>query len=121
MPTTTPLAPELRQQIGDDIAAGFGRNEIARKYGVSPGVVTKICRERHLYFANDWMVGTAAHARQVDLFARRDARIAELEAQLEDLILSGKASRANGKDTRAYKRLTYALYNAKRHHNGSYR
>lgn len=45
MPKNQPLNAELRVRIGDDISVGFGRNELAKRYGVSPGLVSKITRE----------------------------------------------------------------------------
>lgn len=115
MPKTQPINPELRQRIGDDIAVGFGRNEIARRYKVSPALVSKIARERHLGFRNTWMVDTAVHARQVDLWAQREDRIAAI---LDEILSLPK--RADGEPTRRYRKLSYQLYNAMRHHNGQY-
>jgi hypothetical protein len=50
MPKPLPLPRELRERIGDDISVGFGHNEIARRHGASAGVVSKIARERGLWF-----------------------------------------------------------------------
>jgi hypothetical protein len=116
MPKTAPIHPELRERIGDDIAVGFGRNEIARRYKVSPGLVSKIARERHLSFRNTWMVDTAIHARQVDLWAKREDR----QNAILDEILSTTTSRQDGTPTRRYRKLSYQLYNTLRHHNGYY-
>lgn len=116
MPKTQPIAPELRERIGDDIAVGFGRNEIARRYKVSPGLVSKIARERGLGFRNTWMVDTAIHARQVDLWAQREDR---KEAILDE-IFSLDTMRQDGTPTRRYRKLSYQLYNTMRHHNGHY-
>ncbi|MHA6695631.1 hypothetical protein [Homoserinimonas sp. A520] len=75
MPKTEPISPELRQRIGDGIAVGHGsRNETAKRYGVSPGLVSKIARERGLGFRNAWMVGDAVHARQIDHWTARSQR-----------------------------------------------
>ena len=118
MPKTQPISPELRQRIGDDISVGFGRNEIAKRYFVSPGLVSKIARERGLGFRNAWMVGDAVHARQIDLWAARVQREGELLDQY--MALPTTIDRA-GKRTRAEKRLSYALYNVNRHHNGTFK
>ena len=117
MPKTQPISPDLRQRIGDDIAVGFGRNEIARRYNVSPALVSKIARERRLGFRNTWMVDTAVHARQVDLWAQREDRIAAI---LDEILSLPTTARADGEPTRRYRKLSYQLYNAMRHHNGQY-
>lgn len=113
MPKPTPLPPQLRQQIGDDIAVGAGgRNELARRYGVSPGLVSKIARERGLWFENCTMTADATHAQQIDQWAKR--------ADREDELLH-KYLALDNTDTRKARKLSYALYNVSRHHNGQYR
>lgn len=117
------IPDQLRNTIGDEIAVGFGRNDIARRHGVSPGLVSKIARERGLGFRNTWMVDTAVQARQIDLFKQRMDKAEALERELEQTI----TARANGnpanahKTTKREKKLSYAIYNLDRHHNGVYR
>jgi len=118
MPRTVPISSVLRERIGDDIAVGHGRNEIARRYDVSPGLVSKIARERGLGFRNTWMVDVAVPARQIDLYAKRIERMDEL---LDEYLALPKTVRPDGKRTRREKRLSYAIYNLERHHNGTYR
>jgi hypothetical protein len=117
MPKPIPVPQDLRRRIGDEIAVGFGRNEIARRYGVSPGLVSKIARERGLAVRNAWMVGDAVHARQIDLWAARSQRKNEL---LDAYMALTTTMKPDGTPTRAEKRLSYALYNVDRHHNGTY-
>ncbi len=105
----------LRQQIGDEIAVGFGRNEIARRHGVSPGLVSKIARERGLGFRETPRVSAAAHARQIRAWEAREDRLDELIAQYVATPL-----RRDGRPTKMQRRLSYAIYNATRHHNGTY-
>jgi len=104
MPKTQPISPELRQRIGDDIAVGGGRNEIARRYDVSPGLVSKIARERLLEFPAVRMTAQATECRRIDQAAwrlnreqqllneqlaaltdNRQRRVAKIEKQLIDL------------------------------------
>ncbi|WP_309617704.1 hypothetical protein [Salinibacterium sp.] len=118
MPRTVPIDPKLREQIGDDIAVGFGRNDIARRHSVSPGLVSKIARERGLGFRNAWMAGDAVKARQIDLWAARAEREDEL---LNQYLALPTTTNRNGRPTREEQRLSYALYNVNRHHNGTYR
>lgn len=122
-PLRTP--DHLRQQIGDDIAVGFGRNEIARRHGVSPGLVSKIARERGLGFRNTWMVDTAVQARQVDLFKQRADKAEALWQEQLQLIGSRVAAdplkARPARTTRREKKLSYAIYNLDRHHNGTYK
>jgi hypothetical protein len=117
MPKTTPTPPDLRKQIGDEIAVGFGRNDIAKRQSVSPGLVSKFARERGLGFRNAWMVGDAVKARQIDLWAARSHREEEL---LSEYMALPTAITASGRPTRQERRLTFALYNIGRHHNGIY-
>ncbi len=118
MPQTNPIDQELRRRIGDDIAVGHGRNEIARRYRVSPGLVSKIAGERKLWFAKCTQTAPAVQARQIDAWAARIDREAELEAKLDQL---ARPYNHDGTPTRQHKKLTYALYNLNRHNNGRYR
>jgi transposase-like protein len=113
MPKPTPLGTSLRNLIGNEIAMGTGRNELARKHGVSPGIVSKIARERGLGFRNVNMTALATHARQVDQWAARMDR----EDELLDQYLALTDTQHG---TRAETRLIYALYDVRRHHNGTY-
>lgn len=117
------IPDELRNTIGDEIAVGLGRNDIARRHGVSPGLVSKIARERGLGFRNTWMVDTAVQARQVDLFRQRIDKAEALERELEQTIAARTSSNPARirKVTKREKQLTYAIYNLDRHHNGVYR
>jgi hypothetical protein len=116
MPKPVPLDPDLRRRIGDDIAMHVaGRNELARRYGVSPGVVSKIARERGLYFENDWQTTTATECRRVDQELRRLEREEELETELLELRPAFRLR--DGRETKARRRLSYALYDVNRHHN----
>ncbi|TFC20067.1 hypothetical protein E3O19_01465 [Cryobacterium algoritolerans] len=118
MPTTTPLSPEVRVSIGDHIAMKWGRNEIARHFNVSPGVVSKIARERGLGFENTLMTADATRCHQIDMWAQRVDREQEL---FERYAALPGTSKADGTPTKREKRLSYALYNVTRHHNGVYR
>lgn len=110
-----PLATAVRQAIIEDIGVRrLGRNEIARKHSVSPGVVTKIARAEHLYFENDWktQVGSAAH--RLDCELKRVQRENEL---LDDIMeLPVTSLQRDGRETKAYRRLSYKLYDLQRHH-----
>lgn len=117
-PLRTP--DHLRQQIGDEIAVGFGRNEIARRHGVSPGLVSKIARERGLAFRNTHMVDTAITARQIDLWKQRVQKAEALEAEQERLLASKDPLHAH-EPTRRERKLSYAIYNLDRHHNGTFK
>lgn len=104
MPKTQPISPELRQRIGDEIAVGAGRNEIARRYNVSPGLVSRIARERGQEFAAARMTAQATECRRIDQVAwrldreqqllneqlaalteNRQRRVAKIEKQLIDI------------------------------------
>lgn len=117
------IPDQLRNEIGDEIAVGFGRNDIARRHGVSPGLVSKIARERGLCFRNAWMVDTAAHARQIDLWKLRVEKAEELEREHFAIIKARTAGHPEKepKTTRREKKITYAIYDLDRHHNGVYK
>jgi hypothetical protein len=117
MPKPEPISPRLRQEIADEIISGAGRNELARRYGVSPGLVSKVARERGLWFDRCVNTATATHARQVDQWSVRVDREAEL---FDEHLALERMHRPDGKETRKAKRLSYALYNINRHHNGTY-
>jgi hypothetical protein len=112
MPKSQAIDAELRRRIGDGIGMGLGRNELARRHGVSPGLVSKIARERGLWFENCTMTATATQAQQIDQWAKR--------ADREDELLH-KYLALDNTDSRKARKLSYALYNVSRHHNGQYR
>lgn len=109
-----PLPRETRGAIADDIRAGLGRNAIARKHSVSAGTVTNIARSEELWFANDWMTMTGTEAHRVDAEAARMKREDELIDRL--LALPQTTRQRDGRETKAYRRISYALYDVKRHH-----
>lgn len=112
------LSLERRAAIADDIRAGEGCNAIARKHHVSPSTVSGIARANELYFEDDWMTRAAASSRpyyaELARFEREDALINEL--------LSVQTARArDGRETKAYRRISYALYDLQRHHDRQHR
>lgn len=119
MPKPVPLDPDLRRSIGDDIAMRVAcRNELARRYGVSPGVVSKVARERGLYFEGDWQTTTATEAHRADAeLARLDREeaiwAAIMNRQPTYRYRDGRETRASRKEGR---RLNRALYDLRRHH-----
>jgi transposase-like protein len=114
-----PLPAERRRAIADDIRAGMGRNEIARKHQVSPSTVTGIARDEQLHFENDWMTLTAVRCQQADAQAARAEREDRI---IRDLLALPQTSRArDGRETKAYRRISYALYNVNRHHDRQHR
>lgn len=114
MPKRLPVPRSTREAVADEIRAGRGRNELARAYGISPGSVTNIAREFHVYFSNDWRTREASEARRID------AELARLEKEqqlLDELLrLPTTTRRRDGRETKAYRRISYALYNLRRHH-----
>jgi len=117
MPQQRSVSPLVRQEIADEIVSGAGRNELARRHGVSPGLVSKIARERGLWFARCVNTAVATHALQVDLRAARSERD---EALFDEYLALERTQRPDGRETRTAKRLSYALYNVDRHHNGNF-
>lgn len=114
MPKPTPLTPEQRAAVADDIRAGMGRNAIARKHRISTGSVSNIARDEGLHFERDWVTvaGTEAHRIDCEL-----ARLERREALLDEYMALTTTSRLrDGRETRAAKKLGYALYNIDRHH-----
>jgi len=118
MPKNTTISPEVRARIATEITAGGGRNDIARRHGVSTGYVTKVARQHGLMFQNHHTV-KATQARQIDQWAERVDREDALER--EYLALERTFRSRDCRPTRAERRLSYALYNVNRHHNGTYR
>ena len=112
MPKPTPIAQEIRRQVASLISMGRGRNELARQFGISAGVVSKIASEHRLFFAKTGAAVIATQARQIDQWAARVEREEELMQQLFAL---PKTQRPNGLPTRTFRRLDYALYNVNRH------
>lgn len=111
MPAPLPL--ERRQAIAEDIRAGIGRNAIARKHQVSPSTVTGIARDEQLHFPDDWMTTRASLSRQhhaADARAQREARL------IQDLLVTQGTRTRDGRETKAHRRITYALYDNNRHH-----
>jgi transposase-like protein len=118
MPKPSPIPAETRRRIASRISMGAGRNQIAREFGISTGVVSKIARENRLYFENTGAASVATQARQIDQWAARVDREDEL---LRAYLALTKTQRDDGTPTREEKRLSYALYNVNRHHKGQYR
>ncbi|MFF2387826.1 hypothetical protein [Agromyces sp. NPDC058104] len=118
MPKRPPLPRTTRDAVADAIRAGRGRNEIARAFGISTGSVSNIARDSGLWFERSSVTAEASHARQVDMWAARVEREARL---LDEYMALTNTMRPDGRPTRAEKRLSYALYNVRRHHDGTYR
>ena len=110
-----PLPRDKRDAIAADIRAGLGCNATARKHHVAPSTVSTIARSEGLWFANDHMTTTAAECRRWHAEKARTAREDELLDQLLNLPRTTRAR--DGRETRAHRRLSYALYNLHRHHN----
>lgn len=113
MPKPTPLTPEQRAAVADDIRAGMGRNAIARKHGISAGSVTNIARAEHLWFDRCTQTALASLNRSADLYRERVNREIQLWEQL--LALPQTTRLRDGKETRAYRRLNRELDNLHRH------
>jgi hypothetical protein len=96
MPKTTPLDPETRRRLAGHIGVGVGRNEIARLFGVSPALVSKIARENGLAFENN-NTAIATRARQIDLWAARIERVDQLE---REYLALQRTTKADGTPTR---------------------
>ena len=109
-----PLSPTRRAAIVDDIRAGHGCNATARKHHVSPSTVSGIARHEGLFFDNDHMTALAAENRRWHAARARDAREGELLDQL--LALPQTTRQRDGRETKAYRRLSYSLYDLHRHH-----
>lgn len=118
MPKPLPLPQSTRDEVVRRIHAGEGRNAIARALGISPGSVTNIAQAHGLWFERSAWTAEATTARQIDQWVARIDREEDLLNQY--LALKTTMNRAR-KPTRAEKRLSYALYNTRRHHNGTYR
>ncbi|TFC03642.1 hypothetical protein [Cryobacterium mannosilyticum] len=118
MPKPTPIPTETRRRIAGRISMGAGRNELAREFGISTGVVSKIAREYGVYFENLGAAAVATQARQIDQWAVRVDREDEL---LRAYLALPLTQRPDGSMTRQEKRLSYAIYNVNRHHKGQYR
>ncbi|TFC78151.1 hypothetical protein E3O45_05930 [Cryobacterium sp. TMS1-20-1] len=118
MPKPVPIPIDMRRRIAGRIGMGAGRNQIAREFGISTGVVSKIAREYRLYFENTGAASVATQARQIDQWAVRVDREDEL---LQAYLALTRTQRPNGQMTRTEKRLSYAIYNVNRHHKGQYR
>lgn len=115
-----PLAAEVRAAIADDIRAGeLGCRAIARKHQVAASTVSTIARHEGLAFDNDWMTTTATDCRRYYAEIERGKRE---DALIEELLSLPQTSRArDGRETRAYRRISYALYNLRRHQGRQYR
>ena len=99
------------------IGVGVGRIEIARRFGVSPGLVSKIARVNGLAFENT-NAATATHAGQIDLWAARIERVDQSEREYLTL---ERTTKPDDIRTRRERCLSDAFYNAEKHHNGTYR
>lgn len=114
-----PLSRERRHAIAEDIRAGVGCNETARKHGVSPSTVSGIARDEELYFENDWMTLTAVRCQQA---YAESARIDRYDRIFREFMALPQTERArDGRETKAYRRVSYALYDVNRHHDRQYR
>ena len=85
---------------------------MARRHGVSPGLVSKIARERGLFFEKSVNTAVATQAHQIDMWAARAEREDEI---LQKYLALPTTQRPDGTPTRKEKRLFYALYNVNRH------
>lgn len=109
-----PLSRERREAIADDIRAGIGCNQTARNHHVAPSTVSGIAREHGLHFDDEWMTTTAVTCRRN--YAELD-RMEREDDLIEELLALPQTSRArDGRETKAHRRLTYALYDVNRHH-----
>ncbi|WP_448002562.1 hypothetical protein [Agromyces bauzanensis] len=115
MPKPLPLARTTREAVAHAIRAGEGRNAIARTFGISPGSVTNIARERGLWFERCTQTATASRARQIDQWAERVDRVDHL---MRKILALPTTMRHDGTATRAIRRLDSQLRDANRHHNG---
>ncbi|WP_022891245.1 hypothetical protein [Agromyces subbeticus] len=118
MPKPPPLPRELRDRVADDIRAGMGRNAIARAHGISTGSVTNIARDYELWFERSAHTAEATRAQQIDQWA---ARIEAEDKLLSQYFALTRTTNRSGEPTRSERRLSYALYNVRRHHNGTFR
>ncbi|WP_404475150.1 hypothetical protein [Microbacterium aerolatum] len=109
-----PLDPMVRAAIVWDMRAGFGCNAIARTRGVSPGTVSKIARQEGHFFARSTQTALAARNRRADCAIARIEREATLTEELMDLPQT--ARQRDGRETRAFRRISYRLYDLHRHH-----
>ncbi|MFF2275985.1 hypothetical protein [Agromyces sp. NPDC058126] len=114
MPKRLPRPGSTHDAVADAIRAGEGRNQIARSFGVSSGSVSKIAREYRLSFDDDWRTATATEAHRVDAALARLTREEELIGEL--LHLPQTTRQRDGKATKAYRRISYQLYDIHRHH-----
>ena len=113
MPKPTPLTPEQRAAVADDIRAGIGRNATARKHRISAGSVTNIARSEHLWFERCTQTALASRSRSHDLWRARTEREDQL---IDDILALPQTTRLrDGKETRAYRRLNRELDNLHRH------
>jgi hypothetical protein len=120
MPKQIPIPLETRRRIAGHLAITGKRNATARHFGVSTGVVTKIAREFAIYLSGAEHTHTATHARQIDLWAARIAKLEKLEAEFNEAQMNRAMSGSPLPSTKE-RRISYALYNTDRHHNGQYR
>jgi hypothetical protein len=112
VPKPTPVPAKTRREIAMRIESGDGRNELARQYGLSTGVISKIAREHHLLFAKTGVAIAATQARMIDQWAARTDREDEL---LSEYLGLETTMRPDGSASRKEQRLSYALYNVNRH------
>jgi len=87
MAAGTPLKPEVRQAVVDDLRSGkYGRNEIATRNKVGRATVTRIAKEEELDPSHKTAVTQAAtRAVAVDVKARREQLKMELMGDIERL------------------------------------
>ena len=85
------------------IEGGSGRNELARMYGLSAGVISKIAREHHLLFSKSGVTIPATHARMIDQWAARTDRENDL---LNEYLGLTTTMRPDGSPTRQERRLS---------------
>ena len=119
MPKPIPLSQQTRDAVEADVAAGIGCNAIARAHGISPSSVSTIAHQAGLWFQNDHMTTLAAENRRWQATRARLAREGELVEELPQLPDTSRAR--DGRETKAYRRLSYALYNVNRHHDRHHR
>ena len=73
-----------RQEIQDLHAQGVSRNDIARRIGLSPGTITRVCRELGLPFTNP-QTAVASNKRQAEFTALRQKIATELLGDVQKL------------------------------------
>lgn len=102
MPKPTPLTPEQRAAVADDIRAGIGRNATARKHRISAGSVSNIAKSIGHTFTHTPSTATATYCARIDAARRRVDRERQLIHEQTLALAHGRHKRAR----RIEKRIT---------------